>query len=157
MLKLPTYAHFPTYFCHSSFLFFFHSSFFKFFFLSFFFLPSSHLGNFLFLFLFFFFLLHRFAFLSLCIVSMLWLIFNFLGLCLILNFLGVFVLWVCCVFYKYKFSGCVCIVSMLYLILNFLGLCLILNFFLFWILNFLGKKETQKFFKKKKIKPIAAF
>ena len=40
---------------------------------------------------------------------------------------------------------------------EFSGFVFDFEFFLFWILNFLGKKETQKFFKKKKIKPIAAF
>ena len=76
---------------------------------------------------------------------------------MILKFLGVFVLCVCCVFYKYKFSRCVCIVSMLYLILNFLSLWLILNFFFNLNFEFSGEKRNPEIFFKKKIKPIAAF
>ena len=45
---------------------------------------------------------------SVCIVSMLCLIFNFLGLCFDFEFFG-FV-------FDFEFFGCVCIVSMLYLI-----------------------------------------
>ena len=41
--------------------------------------------------------------------------------------------------------------------LEFSGFVVDFEFFLIWILNFLGKKETQKIFFLKNIKPIAAF